>query len=37
MATRDELLDAVALRYRSATRVEKGRILTEFTEISGHR
>jgi hypothetical protein len=36
MATRDELLDAVALRYRSATRVEKGRILTEFTEISGY-
>jgi hypothetical protein len=36
MATRDELLDAVASRYRSATRVEKGRILTEFTEISGY-
>lgn len=36
MATRDELLDAVAFRYRSATRVEKGRILTEFTEISGY-
>ena len=36
MATRDELLDAVASRYRSATRVEKGRILTEFAEISGY-
>ena len=36
MATRDELLDAVAARYRSATRAEKGRILTEFTEISGY-
>lgn len=36
MATRDELLDAVALRYRSATRGEKGRILTEFSAISGY-
>jgi hypothetical protein len=36
MATRDELLGAVASGYRSATRVEKGRILTEFTEISGY-
>ena len=36
MATRDELLEAVAARYRSAGRAEKGRILTEFTEISGY-
>lgn len=36
MATRDELLDAVAARYRSATRAGKGRILTEVTEISGY-
>src|SRR6056297_3604393 len=36
MSTRDESLDAVALRYRSATRLERGRILTEFVEISGY-
>lgn len=36
MGTRDELLKAVALRYRSSTRAEKGRILTEFAEISGY-
>ncbi len=36
MGTRDELLKAVASRYRSASRVEKGRILTEFAEISGY-
>lgn len=36
MTTRDELLRAVAARYRSATRAEKGRILAEFTEISGY-
>ena len=36
MATRDELLDAVSLRYRSATRIEKGRILAEFAEVSGY-
>lgn len=36
METRDELLEAVAARYRAATRAEKGRILTEFAEISGY-
>jgi hypothetical protein len=36
MRTRDELLKAVAARYRAATRREKGRILTEFVEISGY-
>ena len=36
MGTRDELLEAVAARYRAATRTEKGRILTEFTEITGY-
>ena len=36
MGTRDELLAAVAARYRGATRTEKGRILTEFAEISGY-
>lgn len=36
MGTRDELLEAVAARYRAATRTKKGRILTEFAEISGY-
>jgi len=36
MGTRDELLEAVAARYRGATRTEKGGILTEFAEISGY-
>jgi hypothetical protein len=36
METRDELLEAVAARYRAATRTEKGRILTEFAQISGY-
>lgn len=36
MGTRDELLKAVAERYRGASRAEKGRILTEFAEISGY-
>jgi len=36
MGTRDELLEAVAARYRAATRTGKGRILTEFVEISGY-
>ena len=36
MGTRDELLEAVAARYRAAPRTEKGRILTEFAEISGY-
>ena len=37
MGTRDELLVAVAARYRGATRGEKGRILFEFAEITGYR
>jgi len=36
MGTRDELLKAVAGRYRAASRAEKGLILTEFAEISGY-
>ena len=36
MGTRDELLEAVAARYRAATRTGKGRILSEFAEISGY-
>ena len=36
IGTRDELLKAVASRYRSSTRAEKGLILTEFAEISGY-
>lgn len=36
MATRDELLEAVAARYRTVPRTEKGRILTEFAAISGY-
>jgi len=36
MGTRDELLEAVAARYRAATRTGKGRILTKFVEISGY-
>lgn len=36
MGTRDELLEAVAARYRAATRAEKTCILTEFAEISGY-
>lgn len=38
MATRDELVVALAARYRLSNRDERGRILDEFTEISGlHR
>lgn len=36
MATRDELLRALATRYRSSGRAEKGIILSEFVEISGY-
>lgn len=36
MATRDELLRALASRYRSSGRAEKGIILSEFVEISGY-
>ena len=34
MATRDELVVALAARYQSSNRYERGRILDEFTEIS---
>ena len=36
MATRDELLRAVAARYRSSQRAEKTRILDEFAAVTGH-
>ena len=36
MATRDELLEALVVRYREALRAEKGRILTEFAEVTGY-
>lgn len=36
MATRDELLAAVAARYRGSKRVEKSRILDEFAAVTGH-
>ena len=36
MGMRDELLMAVAQRYLSSTRTDKGRILTEFAKISGY-
>jgi hypothetical protein len=36
MGTRDELLAAVSARYRGASRSEKGRILTEFAQLSGY-
>jgi hypothetical protein len=38
MSTRDELVVALATRYQSSNRDQRGRILDEFTEISGlHR
>jgi hypothetical protein len=38
MATRDELVVALAARYASSSRRERGRILDEFTAVSGlHR
>jgi hypothetical protein len=38
MATRDELVAALAARYASSSRVERGRILDEFTAVSSlHR
>lgn len=38
MATRDELVVALAARYQLSNRDERGRILDEFTAISGlHR
>ena len=36
MATRDELVAAVAARYASGTRTERARILDEFTAVTGH-
>ena len=36
MATRDELVAAVSGRYGSGTRMERARILDEFTAVSGH-
>ena len=36
MATRDELLEALVVRYREAHRAEKGRILTEFAEVTDY-
>jgi hypothetical protein len=36
MATRDELVAAVSARYASGTRMERARILDEFTAVSGH-
>lgn len=36
MATRDELLAALAERYRDAARAEKGVILKEFAEVTGY-
>ncbi len=36
MATRDELLAAVAARYRSSSRAEKTRILDEFAAVTGY-
>ena len=36
MATRDELLSALVVRYREGSRAEKGRILTEFAEVTGY-
>jgi len=35
MATRDELVVALAGRYASSDRKERGRILDEFTAVSG--
>ena len=36
MATRDELVVAVAGRYSSSSRVERGLILDEFASVTGH-
>ncbi len=37
MATRDELVVAVAGRYALGNRMERGRILDEFAAVTGHR
>ncbi len=36
MATRDELVAAVAERYARSSRLERGRILDEFVAVTGH-
>jgi hypothetical protein len=36
MATRDELVAAVAARYAGAGKAERGLILDEFAAITGH-
>jgi hypothetical protein len=36
MATRDEMVAVVSARYASGTRVERGRILDEFSAVTGH-
>jgi len=36
MTMRDELLGAVAARYRSSVRSEKTHILDEFAAVTGH-
>ena len=36
MATRDELVAAVAERYARSDRVERGRILDGFVAVTGH-
>jgi hypothetical protein len=38
LATRKELIEAIAVRYRAGTRIEKKKILDEFVEVTGfHR
>jgi hypothetical protein len=38
LATRRELIEAIANRYQSGTRIEKKEILDEFVEVTGfHR
>ena len=36
MATRNELVAAVAERYARSSRLERGRILDEFVAVTGH-
>ena len=36
MATRDELLAALTVRYEQAGREDKARILTEFVAVTGY-
>ena len=36
MATRDEILGALTVRYGRASRMEKGRIVTEFAAVTGN-